>query len=73
MKYGKQAHEKSDQNWMVVKGEKFVFADAQLLKRQHEQPWKLLRTLLDVGCGVASFSGYLLSSDMIATWLSSII
>ncbi|KAK9724298.1 hypothetical protein RND81_05G061900 [Saponaria officinalis] len=82
------AHEKSDQNWMVVKGEKIVFpgggthfhygadkyiaAMANMLnfpKNVINNKGKL-RTVLDVGCGVASFGGYLLSSDVITMSLA---
>ncbi|KAF8401891.1 hypothetical protein HHK36_012856 [Tetracentron sinense] len=82
------AHEKSDQNWMVVKGEKIVFpgggthfhygADkyiASLANMLNFSNNKLnnegrLRTVLDVGCGVASFGAYLLSSDIITMSLA---
>uniref|UniRef100_A0A7N0VEX6 Methyltransferase n=1 Tax=Kalanchoe fedtschenkoi TaxID=63787 RepID=A0A7N0VEX6_KALFE len=82
------AHEKSDQNWMVVKGEKIVFpgggthfhygADkyiaslANMLKFSDNNLNNdgNLRTVLDVGCGVASFGAYLLSSNIIAMSLA---
>ncbi|KAL8142801.1 hypothetical protein V2J09_015833 [Rumex salicifolius] len=82
------AHEKSDQNWMVVKGEKIVFpgggthfhygADkyiasiANMLNFSNDNlnDEGRLRTVLDVGCGVASFGGYLLSSNIIAMSLA---
>ncbi|KAG7013483.1 putative methyltransferase PMT8 [Cucurbita argyrosperma subsp. argyrosperma] len=82
------AHEKSDQNWMVVKGEKIVFpgggthfhygADkyiasiANMLNFSNDNlnNQGRLRTVLDVGCGVASFGGYLLSSNIIAMSLA---
>ncbi|KAE8651810.1 hypothetical protein Csa_006071 [Cucumis sativus] len=82
------AHEKSDQNWMVVKGEKIVFpgggthfhygADkyiasiANMLNFSNDNLNNegRLRTVLDVGCGVASFGGYLLSSNIIAMSLA---
>ncbi|QCE05083.1 probable methyltransferase PMT3 [Vigna unguiculata] len=82
------AHEKSDQNWMIVKGEKIVFpgggthfhhgADkyiASIAKMLNFSQNILnnegrLRTVLDVGCGVASFGAYLLSSDIIAMSLA---
>ncbi|KAG6593834.1 putative methyltransferase PMT8 [Cucurbita argyrosperma subsp. argyrosperma] len=82
------AHEKSDQNWMVVKGEKIVFpgggthfhygADkyiasiANMLNFSNDKmnDEGRLRTVLDVGCGVASFGGYLLSSNIIAMSLA---
>ncbi|KAL6974932.1 hypothetical protein U1Q18_043418 [Sarracenia purpurea var. burkii] len=82
------AHEKSDQNWMVVKGDKIIFpgggthfhygADkyiASLANMLNFANNKLnnagkIRTVFDVGCGVASFGGYLLSSDIIAMSLA---
>ncbi|CAN6462129.1 unnamed protein product [Victoria cruziana] len=82
------AHEKSDQNWMVVKGEKIIFpgggthfhygADkyiAALANMLNFRDNNLnnngnIRTVLDVGCGVASFGAYLLSSDIIAMSLA---
>ncbi|CAH2038944.1 unnamed protein product [Thlaspi arvense] len=82
------AKEKSDQNWMVVKGEKIVFpgggthfhygADkyiasiANMLNFSNDvlNDEGRLRTVLDVGCGVASFGAYLLSSDIIAMSLA---
>ncbi|KAI3960125.1 hypothetical protein MKW98_016849 [Papaver atlanticum] len=78
------ASEKSDQNWMVVKGEKISFpgggthfhygADkyiASLANMLNFSDNNLnndgnVRTVLDVGCGVASFGAYLLSSNIIA-------
>ncbi|KAL8196068.1 hypothetical protein R6Q57_025068 [Mikania cordata] len=82
------AHEKSDQNWMVVKGEKIIFpgggthfhygADKYIkslanmlnFSKDNMNNKGNLRTVLDVGCGVASFGGYLLSSDIIAMSLA---
>ncbi|KAL0433265.1 UNVERIFIED_CONTAM: putative methyltransferase PMT8 [Sesamum latifolium] len=82
------AHEKSDQNWMVVKGDKINFpgggthfhygADkyiasiANMLNFSNDNlnDEGRLRTVFDVGCGVASFGGYLLSSDIIAMSLA---
>ncbi|KAK0581862.1 hypothetical protein LWI29_018892 [Acer saccharum] len=82
------ATEKSDQNWMVVKGEKISFpgggthfhygADkyiasiARMLKFPNNRLNNRgnIRTVFDVGCGVASFGGYLLSSDIIAMSLA---
>lgn len=82
------AKEKSDQNWMVVKGEKIVFpgggthfhygADkyiahiANMLNFANDNLNNegRLRNVLDVGCGVASFGGYLLSSNIIAVSLA---
>ncbi|KHN00289.1 Putative methyltransferase PMT8 [Glycine soja] len=82
------AHEKSDQNWMIVKGEKIVFpgggthfhkgADKYIASIANMLNFSnnnlnnegRLRTVLDVGCGVASFGAYLLSSDIIAMSLA---
>ncbi|PIN06296.1 hypothetical protein CDL12_21152 [Handroanthus impetiginosus] len=82
------AHEKSDQNWMVVKGDKIHFpgggthfhygADKYIasianmlnFSNNNLNNQGRLRTVLDVGCGVASFGGYLLSSDIIAMSLA---
>ncbi|KAK9945053.1 hypothetical protein M0R45_010585 [Rubus argutus] len=82
------ATEKSDQKWMVVKGEKIGFpgggthfhygADKYIaaMANMLNFPKNILnnggnlRTVLDVGCGVASFGGYLLSSDIIAMSLA---
>ncbi|XP_060186986.1 probable methyltransferase PMT3 [Lycium barbarum] len=82
------AHEKSDQNWMVVKGEKIIFpgggthfhygADkyiasiANMLNFSNDNLNNdgRIRTVFDVGCGVASFGGYLLSSDIISMSLA---
>ncbi|KAL0918434.1 hypothetical protein M5K25_010443 [Dendrobium thyrsiflorum] len=82
------AHEKSDQNWMVVKGDKIHFpgggthfhygADkyiasiANMLKFPNNviNNEGRLRTVLDVGCGVASFGGYLLSSNVLTMSLA---
>ncbi|KAK6940653.1 putative S-adenosyl-L-methionine-dependent methyltransferase [Dillenia turbinata] len=82
------ATEKSDQNWMVVKGDKIVFpgggthfhygADKYIASIANMLGFPNdvinnggnIRTVLDVGCGVASFGGYLLSSDVIAISLA---
>ncbi|KAH8515305.1 hypothetical protein H0E87_003957 [Populus deltoides] len=82
------ASEKSDQNWMVVKGDKIEFpgggthfhygADKYIaaIANMLNFPKNILnnggrlRTVLDVGCGVASFGGYLLSSNIIAMSLA---
>ena len=78
------AKEKSDQRWMVVKGDKIEFpgggthfhygADKYIASIANMLNFTdnnlnnegRLRTVLDVGCGVASFGGYLLASDIIA-------
>ncbi|KAL8104896.1 putative methyltransferase PMT8 [Apium graveolens] len=77
------ANEKSDQNWMVVQGEKIAFpgggthfhygADiyikslATMLNFSADEINNegRLRTVLDIGCGVASFGGYLLKHDVL--------
>ncbi|KAL6136203.1 hypothetical protein ACLB2K_061504 [Fragaria x ananassa] len=82
------AQEKSDQNWMVVNGDKINFpgggthfhngADKYIvaLSRMLKFPdFKFnnggnIRTVLDVGCGVASFGAYLLSHHVIAMSLA---
>lgn len=82
------AREKSDQNWMVVKGDKIEFpgggthfhygADkyitllANMLNFTDDSLNNEgnIRNVLDVGCGVASFGGYLLSSNIIAMSLA---
>ncbi|XP_062109338.1 probable methyltransferase PMT3 [Humulus lupulus] len=82
------AHEKSDQNWMVVKGEriefpgggthfhygadKYIASIANMLNYSNNvlNNGGRLRTVLDVGCGVASFGAYLLSSDIITMSLA---
>ncbi|KAJ6820070.1 putative methyltransferase PMT3 [Iris pallida] len=82
------AQEKSDQNWMVVKGDKIEFPGggthfhygagkyiaslANMLNFTNDNLNNegRLRTVLDVGCGVASFGGYLLSSDIVAMSLA---
>ncbi|OMP03059.1 putative S-adenosyl-L-methionine-dependent methyltransferase protein [Corchorus capsularis] len=82
------ATEKSDQNWMVVKGDKIAFpgggthfhygADKYIASMANmlNFPDNILnnrgnlRTVFDVGCGVASFGGYLLSSDIITMSLA---
>ncbi|KAL5561927.1 hypothetical protein UlMin_031674 [Ulmus minor] len=82
------ATEKSDQNWMVVKGEKIIFpgggthfhygADKYIASIANMLGFPnniinnggRIRTVLDVGCGVASFGGYLLSSDIITMSLA---
>nr|XP_011462272.1 PREDICTED: probable methyltransferase PMT3 [Fragaria vesca subsp. vesca]XP_011462273.1 PREDICTED: probable methyltransferase PMT3 [Fragaria vesca subsp. vesca] len=82
------AHEKSDQNWMVEKGDKISFpgggthfhygADKYIASIANMLNFTnnnlnnegRLRTVFDVGCGVASFGGYLLSSDIITMSLA---
>ncbi|KAH1078151.1 hypothetical protein AAZX31_19G151600 [Glycine max] len=82
------ATEKSDQNWMVVKGETIVFPGggthfhygagkyiasiANMLNFPNNDinNGGRVRSVLDVGCGVASFGGYLISSNVIAMSLA---
>ncbi|KAG2269714.1 hypothetical protein Bca52824_064269 [Brassica carinata] len=82
------AHEKSDQNWMVVKGDKINFpgggthfhygADKYIASMANMLNFSnnilnnggRLRMFLDVGCGVASFGGYLLASDIMTMSLA---
>ncbi|GLJ08300.1 hypothetical protein SUGI_0085970 [Cryptomeria japonica] len=82
------ASEKSDQNWMVVNGDKinfpgggthfhdgadkYIAALARMLKFPQENLSNTgkLRTVLDVGCGVASFGAYLLPIDIMAMSLA---
>ncbi|KAF5736744.1 methyltransferase PMT3 [Tripterygium wilfordii] len=82
------AHEKSDQNWMIVKGEKINFpgggthfhygagkyiasiANMLNFSNNNIDNEGRLRTVLDVGCGVASFGAYLLNHDVIAMSLA---
>ncbi|KAL6551452.1 hypothetical protein OROGR_007606 [Orobanche gracilis] len=82
------AQEKSDQNWMIVDGDKIKFpgggthfhdgadkyiaAIAGMLKfpGQKLNNGGHIRTVLDVGCGVASFGAYLLPLDVIAMSLA---
>lgn len=82
------AEEKSDQNWMVVNGDKinfpgggthfhygadkYIAALAKMLKFPHESLNNSgkIRTVLDVGCGVASFGAYLLPLDIVAMSLA---
>lgn len=82
------ASEKSDQNWMVVKGDKINFpgggthfhygADKYIalianmlnFSNNNLNNEGRIRTVFDVGCGVASFGAYLLQSDIIAMSLA---
>ncbi|KAJ7970740.1 S-adenosyl-L-methionine-dependent methyltransferases superfamily protein [Quillaja saponaria] len=82
------AQEKSDQNWMVVNGEKinfpgggthfhdgadkYIIALARMLKFPADKLHNngTIRSVLDVGCGVASFGAYLLPLDIIAMSLA---
>eukprot|EP01018_Ginkgo_biloba_P030228 Gb_17864 [translate_table: standard] len=82
------AEEKSDQNWMVVNGDKinfpgggthfhdgadkYIAALANMLKfpAANLSNGGKIRTVLDVGCGVASFGAYLLPLDIVAMSLA---
>ncbi|KAM7527311.1 hypothetical protein LguiB_030721 [Lonicera macranthoides] len=82
------ADEKSDQRWMIVKGEKisfpgggthfhagadkYIIALANMLgfKESNINNHRRIRTVFDVGCGVASFGAYLLPYDVITMSLA---
>ncbi|KAJ8749070.1 hypothetical protein K2173_013677 [Erythroxylum novogranatense] len=73
------ATEKSDQNWMIVRGDKIAFPEEELVSitglmlkipNGNLNNMGRILTIVDVGCGVASFGGYLLSSDIIAMSLA---
>uniref|UniRef100_A0A7C8ZGH1 Methyltransferase n=1 Tax=Opuntia streptacantha TaxID=393608 RepID=A0A7C8ZGH1_OPUST len=82
------ATEKSDQNWMVVRGDKIAFPGGgthfhygatkyiKLMANMLEFPDDIInnggriRTVFDVGCGVASFGAYLLKFDVITMSLA---
>lgn len=82
------AEEKSDQNWMIVNGDKINFpgggthfhngadkyiaalADMLKIPGGNLSNGGKIRTVLDVGCGVASFGAYLLPLDIMAMSLA---
>ncbi|KAF6164082.1 hypothetical protein GIB67_017666 [Kingdonia uniflora] len=86
--YTHLAQEKSDQNWMVVKGEKNSFlgggihfhygadkyiallANMPNFSKNNLNNEGRIRTILDVGCGVACFGAYLLSFNIIAMYVA---
>ncbi|PNT61686.1 hypothetical protein BRADI_5g18760v3 [Brachypodium distachyon] len=77
MPYGKIAERKGHQGWMKQEGSYFIFpgggtmfpdgAERYIEKLTQYVPLKsgLLRTGLDMGCGVASFGGFLLKENII--------
>ncbi|KAM0880599.1 hypothetical protein ACQ4PT_033467 [Festuca glaucescens] len=76
MPYGKIAERKGHQGWMKQEGSYFIFpgggtmfpdgAEQYIEKLTQYVPLKsgLLRTGLDMGCGVASFGGFLLKENI---------
>lgn len=77
MPYDKIADRKGHQGWMKKEGEYFIFPGGgtmfpdgaiQYVKKLGQYipiTGGALRTALDMGCGVASFGGYLLSQDIL--------
>ncbi|CAH9128060.1 unnamed protein product [Cuscuta epithymum] len=77
MPYNKIADRKGHQGWMKREGPYFIFpgggtmfpdgAEQYIEKLKQYIPIAdgVLRTALDMGCGVASFGGYLLSKDLL--------
>ncbi|XP_031127247.1 probable methyltransferase PMT13 [Ipomoea triloba] len=77
MPYNKIADRKGHQGWMKREGPYFIFpgggtmfpdgAEQYIEKLKQYIPLGdgVLRTALDMGCGVASFGGYLLSKEML--------
>jgi SAM-dependent methyltransferase len=77
MPYGKIAERKGHQGWMKQEGSYFIFpgggtmfpdgAEQYIEKLAQYVPLKsgLLRTGLDMGCGVASFGGFLLKENIL--------
>jgi SAM-dependent methyltransferase len=78
MPYNKIADRKGHQGWMKKEGPHFTFPGGgtmfpdgavqyiQKLKQYIPIAGGVLRTALDMGCGVASFGGYLLAEEMLA-------
>ncbi|KAM7512025.1 hypothetical protein LguiB_010900 [Lonicera macranthoides] len=78
MPYNKIADRKGHQGWMKKEGPYFIFPGGgtmfpdgavqyiEKLKQYIPIAGGVLRTALDMGCGVASFGGYLLAEDMLA-------
>ncbi|XP_021767324.1 probable methyltransferase PMT13 [Chenopodium quinoa] len=78
MPYNKIADRKGHQGWMKREGEYFIFPGGgtmfpdgavqyiEKLKQYIPISGGSLRTALDMGCGVASFGGYLLSENIMA-------
>ncbi|KAJ4746787.1 S-adenosyl-L-methionine-dependent methyltransferases superfamily protein [Rhynchospora pubera] len=77
MPYGKIAERKGHQGWMKQEGSYFIFpgggtmfpdgAEQYIAKLAQYIPIKSgwIRTALDMGCGVASFGGYMLKENII--------
>ncbi|XP_031090558.1 probable methyltransferase PMT13 [Ipomoea triloba] len=77
MPYNKIADRKGHQGWMKREGPYFIFPGGgtmfpdgaiqyiKKLKQYIPIGGGVLRTALDMGCGVASFGGYLLAEDML--------
>ncbi|RDX87020.1 putative methyltransferase PMT13, partial [Mucuna pruriens] len=77
MPYNKIADRKGHQGWMKLEGEHFIFpgggtmfpdgAEQYIEKLGQYIPISggVLRTALDMGCGVASFGGYMLSQNIL--------
>ncbi|VFQ84013.1 unnamed protein product [Cuscuta campestris] len=77
MPYNKIADRKGHQGWMKKEGPYFIFPGGgtmfpdgavqyiDKLKRYIPIAGGVLRTALDMGCGVASFGGYLLTEDIL--------
>ncbi|KAK3038085.1 hypothetical protein RJ639_031639 [Escallonia herrerae] len=77
MPYNKIADRKGHQGWMKKEGPYFVFPGGgtmfpdgavqyiEKLKQYIPIAGGILRTALDMGCGVASFGGYLLAEDIL--------
>ncbi|KAL2511395.1 putative methyltransferase PMT13 [Abeliophyllum distichum] len=77
MPYNKIADRKGHQGWMKKEGRYFIFpgggtmfpdgAVQYIEKLKHYIPIAggVLRTALDMGCGVASFGGYMLAEDIL--------
>ncbi|OIT07269.1 PREDICTED: probable methyltransferase PMT13 [Nicotiana attenuata] len=77
MPYNKIADRKGHQGWMKKEGPYFIFPGGgtmfpdgaeqyiEKLKQYIPIAGGVLRTALDMGCGVASFGGYLLAEDML--------
>ncbi|XP_057499797.1 probable pectin methyltransferase QUA3 [Actinidia eriantha] len=77
MPHNKIADRKGHQGWMKVEGPYFIFPGGgtmfpdgaiqyiEKLKQYIPIAGGVLRTALDMGCGVASFGGYLLTEDIL--------
>nr|XP_043619576.1 probable pectin methyltransferase QUA3 [Erigeron canadensis] len=77
MPYNKLADRKGHQGWMKKDGAHFIFPGGGTMfpdgavhyieQLEHYIPISggVLRTVLDMGCGVASFGGYLLAEDLL--------